>query len=110
MSPVPTIGRIVHYQLADEDADDINRRRDDYEAFQRGRTPALPGQPGRDGHVAHVGTRVIAGDIFPAMVVRAYRGAADVNLQVHLDGNDTYWVTSSVEGDRPGTWHWPPRV
>jgi hypothetical protein len=105
----PTIGRIVHYQLSDADADAINRRRDDYEAFQRGRTPVLPGQPGRDGHIAHVGNRVMAGDTFPAMIVRTF-GAAYVNLQVHPDGNDTYWATSRAEGSTPGTWTWPPRV
>jgi hypothetical protein len=109
MSAVPSIGRIVHYQLTDRDADAINRRRDDYEAFQRGRTPALPGQPGADGHQAHVGNRVMAGDTFPAMIVRTFGGSV-VNLQVHLDGNDLYWVTSRIEGDQPGTWQWPPRI
>ncbi|MEV3981744.1 hypothetical protein [Nonomuraea sp. NPDC049758] len=109
MSAVPTLGRIVHDQLTDEDADAINRRRDDYEAFQRGRTPALPGQTGRDGHFAHVGSRVMAGDVFPAMVVRT-SGTGHANLQVHVDGNDTYWVTGRIEGGQPGTWHWPPRA
>ncbi|MGW2156577.1 hypothetical protein [Nonomuraea sp. NPDC001699] len=107
MSAAPIIGCIAHYQLIDEDADAINRRRDDYEAFQRGRTPALPGQPGRDGHVAHDGSRVMAGDVFPAMVVST-SGTAHANLQVHLDGNDLYWVTSRIKGDQPGTWHWLP--
>ncbi|MEO3868202.1 hypothetical protein ABGB18_05155 [Nonomuraea sp. B12E4] len=87
----PSIGRIVHYRLTDEDADAINRRRDDYEAFQRGRNPARPGQLGWDGHVAHVGNRAMAGDTFPAMVV-CMSGAGHVNLQVQLDGNDTHWV------------------
>ncbi|MEU4511754.1 hypothetical protein AB0G05_19860 [Nonomuraea wenchangensis] len=105
----PSIGSIVHYQLADHDADAINRRRDDFEAFQRGRTPVLPGQAGATGHVAHVGNRVMTGDVFPAMIVATFGGSV-VNLQVHLDGNDTYWVTSSIEGDQPGTWHWPPRA
>jgi hypothetical protein len=41
MSVVPSIGRIVHYILSDEDADAINRRRADFGAFQRGRNPAL---------------------------------------------------------------------
>ncbi|MGW4403445.1 hypothetical protein ACWEJ6_05415 [Nonomuraea sp. NPDC004702] len=43
------------------------------------------------------------------MVVRT-SGTAHANLQVHLDGNDTYWVTSRIEGGQPGTWHWPPRA
>ncbi|MEU5863527.1 hypothetical protein ABZ815_20320 [Nonomuraea sp. NPDC047529] len=51
----------------------------------------------------------MVGDVFPAMVVRT-SGTAHANLQVHLDGNDTYWVTSRIEGDQPGTWHWPPHA
>ncbi|MGI5290898.1 hypothetical protein ACQEVF_47350 [Nonomuraea polychroma] len=109
MSQVPTIGRIVHYQLSDADADAINRRRDDYEAFQRGRNPALPGQLGASGHIAHIGNRVMTGDTFPAMIVRTF-GSSYANLQVQLDGNDTYWATSRAEGDQPGTWTWPPRA
>lgn len=35
-----TIGRIVRYQLPNGDADVINLRRDDYEAFQRGCSPS----------------------------------------------------------------------
>ncbi|MGP3965694.1 hypothetical protein ACTWPT_58105 [Nonomuraea sp. 3N208] len=39
-----------------------------------------------------------------------HRRLGGINLQVFLDGNDTYWVTSRSEGDQSDTWTWPPRV
>lgn len=45
----------------------------------------------------------------PAEVVRVFDDGK-VNLKVSLDGPDTVWVTSVVEGTEPGTWHWPPRA
>lgn len=108
---LPTIGRIVHYVLNAGDAAAINRRRDDFQAFQRGHAhPHEPGQPGATGHQAHIGNPAAAGDVCPAMVVRRFDGNdVVVNLQVWLDGNDVYWATSRKEGDQPGTWCWPPR-
>lgn len=49
------------------------------------------------------------------MVVRDWNtDAGTVNLQVYLDGNDTYWATSRVRAENEtgeqGQWHWPPRV
>lgn len=87
---LPTIGRIVHYQLTKTDAEAINRSRADFEA--------------------HTGNRAEEGQAFPAMIVRTFGGDMAINLQVHLDGTDTYWATSRSEGDRPGGWIWPPRV
>ncbi|MFI6909677.1 hypothetical protein ACIBKY_51040 [Nonomuraea sp. NPDC050394] len=105
-----SIGRIVHDTLSDDDANAINRRRDDYDAYQRGRAPILPGQPGATGHQAHVGERVLAGDVYPATVVRVHPAPTVVSLQVHLDGNDIFWARARSEGTTPGTWHWPPRI
>jgi hypothetical protein len=106
----PSIGRIVHYTLADYDADAINKRRDDFNAHKQTLAgPVQPGHRGATGHMAHVGNHASAGDVYPAMVVRTFGGPA-VNLQVHLDGTDTYWATSRTEGDGPGTWAWPPRT
>jgi hypothetical protein len=49
------------------------------------------------------------GDVFPAVIVRDWdEQSGTVNLQVHLDGSDTYWATSRVQGDNPGEWQWPP--
>jgi hypothetical protein len=106
----PTIGRIVHYQLSDHDAADINRRRADAEAYRLANPrPDQSGDPGASGHVAHVGNRAAAGDCYPAVVVRTFGGTA-ANLSVLLDGTDTFWATSRGEGDQPGQWVWPPRV
>jgi len=51
---------------------------------------------------------VAEGEQYPAVVVRTF-GGTTVNLHVLLDGNDTYWATSRMEGDDPGQWSWPPR-
>lgn len=108
----PTIGRIVHYTLNEADAEAINRRRADFEAFQRShKHPHEPGQPGATGHMAHVGNRAVAGQTYPAQVVRVFDPATTTaNLQVALDGNDVYWATSRTEGEGAGHWRWPPRV
>lgn len=97
----PTPGRIVLYRLTDADANLITQRRG----------TAGPGNP------------VAAGQAYPAMVVRTFGGGDAVNLQVLLDGFDTYWATSREQGEPPagekqatpgnippGTWCWPPRV
>lgn len=83
-----TVGRWVHYHLSEGDAQVINRTRSDQ------RSP---------------GNQAEAGQIFPAVVVRKFGEGTTVNLQVSLDGPDTYWATSRSEGDQPGTWAWPPR-
>ena len=99
---LPTLGRTVLYKLSSGDAEAINRRRADRQAYQRE-------QPREAiGYVAHVGNRAEEGQIFPAVVVRTFDPS--VNLQVSLDGNDAYWAPSRVEGDEPGQWSWPRRV
>jgi hypothetical protein len=91
----PTIGRIVHYRLGKQDADDITARR----ALRSSSFEILRGN------------RVEEGDVFPAMIVRAWGDQTDsmVQLQVFLDGNDTHWATSVQAGDGPRTYSWPPR-
>jgi hypothetical protein len=88
----PSIGRIVHYQLSDTDVAMIDRQL----------------------HEAAAGVHrnsVHAGDVYPAMVVRVFDlSVSTSNLQVFLDGDCSYWATSRVEGDQPGTWTWPARV
>ncbi|MFI2367311.1 hypothetical protein [Streptomyces sp. NPDC018833] len=104
--PVPTVGRIVHYTLSLQDADAVNRRRAEATSARASENPEI-----RPRYVAHVGNHASAGDVFPAMVVRVWQGdEASVQLQVFLDGNDTYWATSRREGTGPGTWSWPERV
>ncbi|WP_433368340.1 hypothetical protein ACQPZX_41370 [Actinoplanes sp. CA-142083] len=84
----PTIGRIVHYTLNDTDANLIQQRRT------------------TDGTIANTTSE---GQTYPATVVRTFGGEA-ANLQVHLDGPDTYWATSRTPGEGPGHWAWPARV
>ena len=98
----PDLGCMVRYRLTGGDALAVNRRREDFR-IHAGAVIA------NTGYVGHTGNHVKDGDEFPAMVVRAWSTDASVNLQVHLDGNDTLWATSREEGDGPGCWHWPPR-
>ena len=98
----PTLGRIVLYKLTVGDALAVNRRREDFRIYTEEGGP-------NTGHAGHSGNHVREGDEFPAMVVRAWGSDGLVNLQVHLDGNDTLWATSRREGDGPGCWRWPPR-
>lgn len=95
MSSTPTLGHSVHYKLTGADADAVNRRRAEFKADPAGRAGL-------------VGNTARAGQVYPADVVASVGGVA-VNLQVKLDGNDTYWVTSPPEGDGEGQWHWPER-
>ena len=87
----PSIGRIVHYSLSQHDADEINRRRTD--------SP-------------QTGNHAMEGDVYPAMIVRLFGETPEsaVNLQVFLDGNDSFWATSRTLGEGPFHWAWPERV
>lgn len=107
----PTIGRIVHYTLTAADAEAINRRRADYDAFRRTASHDTQGASGRNGHQGHFGNHAYEGDQYPAVVIRVHdEPTVTVNLKVLLDGNDEYWATSVKEGDGSGSWSWPPRV
>lgn len=87
----PTIGRIVHYTLGDGDVNQIRNQR----------ITAVRG----------TSNDVQAGDVYPAVVVRVFDpSVSTANLQVLLDGPDSYWATSRTEGDGPGHWAWPERV
>jgi hypothetical protein len=112
-----TPGRIVNYRLSAFDVTEINRRRGDFRAFMKKNSPVprdLTGLAGRaesgefpnSGHVGHIGNEVSEGDVYPAVAVRVFSPVA-ANLQVFLDGNDTFWATSRGEGDLPGFWQWP---
>ncbi|MEU9400531.1 hypothetical protein [Streptomyces sp. NPDC048242] len=101
--PKPSVGRIVHYRLTEHDANDINRRRKDF-------TTSGTAQE-RTGVVGHVGNHAAEGDVYPAVIVRVWNESTTTcNLQVLLDGTDTYWATSRAEGAEPGRWSWPPRA
>ena len=94
----PTVGRVVHYTIGADDARQINTRRDDFQAHTRGNPRTVAGLAGATGHVGHVGNQVQEGDVYPAIVVRVFDpSVSTANLQVLLDGNDTYWATSRTE-------------
>lgn len=84
----PTIGRIVHYTLSENDVKQFG-----------------------------VGSgNVKAGDTFPAIILRAWGSdpTSAVNLRVFVDGPSDIWLTSrtGAPGDQinvPGQWNWPPR-
>jgi len=95
----PSLGRIVHYQLTEQDASEINRRR----------VPgAGHGEGWPAGAQAHHGNPVHVGELVAAVVVCVFETC--VNLRCLLDGTDTFWATSRAEGTVTGTWSWPERV
>lgn len=97
-----TIGRILLYKLTGKDAEEINRRRTNSfkisEAIKEDKWPL--------GAQAHIGNEVSAGNVFP-MVVVAQWSENCVNGKVLLDGTDSFWATSVLEGEEEGTWSWP---
>ncbi len=98
----PSIGRIVHYRLSRFDAISINKRRNDARS-DRSASKA------ESGVIVHVGNKVVAGEIVPMMITKAGPETL-VNGQVTLDGNDSLWVLTAVEGAEEGNWSWPERV
>jgi hypothetical protein len=94
----PTIGRIVLYRLHEHDVRQIQRQRVNNRGFSGG--------------------TVEEGEIFPAIVVKVWESSptGSVNLQVLLNGNDTYWIPDAPAsvpdhvGIEPGFWAWPPRL
>jgi len=84
----PSIGRIVHYKLSEGDVAFIQSKHQDRSSC----------------NIASIG------DVYPALIVRIWGSGENVNLQVFLDGDCSYWATSRAQGDAAGFWHWPERV
>lgn len=110
---VPSIGRIVHYRLSEDDAAQINRRRTTGKSIadrmKMVGSDGITGWPA--GAQAHIGNSVAEGDTFPMLIVRCWGTTATscVNGQVFLDGNDALWATSVSVGEGPRTFSWPTR-
>lgn len=107
----PSIGRIVHYKLTEDQATQINRRRTSSSSI--GKRMAAGAWP--EGAQAHIGNVQAGNQTLPLLIVAVWpdeygHGIPGVNGQVFLDGCDTLWVTSAKEGTLPGEWQWPPRV
>lgn len=101
---IPSPGRIVQYTLSEQDAEQINKRRED------SRKSGIAGQ--NSGAVVHVGNVASAGNTLPMMIVRVWGSGenAGVNGQVFLDGNDTFWATSTTQGEGERHWREFPHV
>lgn len=89
----PSIGRIVHYRLSEQDKQRITEMVNRPTAS--GRSPVM--------NPSSVGDTV-------AGIVVATWAESTANLHLLLDGEATLWVTSAKEGDQPGSWSWPPRT
>ena len=103
---IPTPGRIVEYTLTAEDAEAIERRRQDARASLDWH------RQNKTGAVVHTGNPVKAGDTYPLVITRVWGDTPEssVNGQVLLDGNDTLWVTSVSQGDGERRWREFARV
>lgn len=91
---LPSIGRIVHYTLSEQDVQRIKQLAGDGAAF--------PCNPVREGTIC------------AALVVATFGGTA-ANLRVIVDGvpQCDLWVTSAsyaADPETPRTWRWPARV
>lgn len=81
--PKPSIGRIVHYTLDEEDVKSILEEKE----------------------VLHE-----VGKIVPALVV-AVNEDCSIAAQVFLDGpNEIYFIDDVFQGNENGTWRWPQKV
>lgn len=99
----PTVGRIVYYKISAQDAEEINRRRDDFNA-NKAETKLENWQKGAQ---AHVGNAVSEGQIY-AMIIVAVWSDECINGKVFLDGNDDFWALSRNKGEGNGNWDWMP--
>ena len=92
---------IVNYKLSAENAAQINRIRTNSASIaERIKEKIWP-----TGAQAHIGNEAKEGQILPMVVVGIWSDTC-INGQVFLDGNDTFWVTSALQGDNPGNWNY----
>lgn len=111
----PSVGRIVHYVLSEQDAAEINRRR----TTSRAIVERIEADKWPLGAQAHIGNEERAGNVRPMLICQVWGDSvgACVNGQVFLDGCDSYWATSrnqvpnDISDDQKlGKWFEPPRV
>jgi hypothetical protein len=126
-SPPPSVGRIVHFRLTAEQAEQVNRRR--VISDHAGVLDAAGNRLWPNGAMRHVGNSVGEGSVVPLIVTAVwpkefeggwlsehapgtkYQSAFGINGQALLDGNDSLWVTSAPQHETlPGCWFWPPKV
>ena len=91
---VPTIGRIVHYKVSENDVQHYTFRPMDHPSFN------LP----------------YPGDVFPMVITNVNPDSDGVvrtlSGNVIVNNGTMFWTGSVTEGlgDVPGQWFWPPRV
>lgn len=98
----PTIGRIVHYTLSAQDAEQVNRRRTTGESIRQRILERL----WPEGAQAHIGNTVTKGELLPMIITGVY-SEWKVSGQVFLDGNDTLFKAGAQQGSGVGCWAWP---
>ena len=99
---IPKVGDLVLYTLSGHDAGEINRRRHDahrYHDIHRAQATGVQ---------VHGGNEASAGQVMPATIVAVWGTSPTscCNLQVQLDGTDTYWATSRSRGEGPQSWEY----
>jgi hypothetical protein len=82
----PSVGRIVHFEVDEYNAKDINARAE-----------------------VEGGNMVQAGDLLPAVIVRVW-GPTCCNLKIFRDGPQDVWITSVSQGTGPRSFREPARV
>ena len=97
---VPTIGRIVHYRLTENQAKNLNAEDD-------GHDPWRPSEQRDPNEKRPYTTGSLVAGIVISVIDRD-----TVNLRLFIDRNypEEKRITSVIRGDGPGEWDWPPRV
>jgi hypothetical protein len=110
---VPSVGRIVHYQMTSYDCTMLKEQRASLELKT---DPKSIG--GFSTKLAAEGNGYKEGEIVAAVIVRTWGDSVEssCNLQLLLDGNDSMWKTSVSQTSHPdnapefGRWSVPPRA
>lgn len=95
-------GMMVLYRLTAEQALATNKRRADANKNR----PKMREE--RPGFQAHIGNMVEVRTTVPMVVTQVWdqtkNGMSAINGQAFLDGSDSLWLDTILEGDGPGQW------
>ncbi len=103
---IPSVGRIVHYQVTSYDVGRIKRQRDPrHRTFRNTDGIIVSGEA--HGHA--FGNEPEVGQVFPLLITKVWGDTEEsaVNGQLFLDGNDSLWLTSVCQGEGSGRWRDP---
>lgn len=101
-------GSVVAYTMRAFDADEVNRRRDQFQEHQATASHGIhphghDGLTAAPGYVAHIGLTAREGDVLPALVL-AVHPSGNAELHVFQRGTDCQWLRNVPTGEGPGTW------